>query len=84
MRSANYYVAYPGNTPENYPPTEACMINSKQHGVQNSGPWDLWLPVVESSRLFAQHAHSAGCAPRVPFVYQLPTLTTLHPFPFPW
>ena len=40
--SANYYVVYPGNTPENYPPTEACMINSKQHGVQNSGRWDPW------------------------------------------
>ena len=22
--------------------------------VQNSGPWDPWLPVVENSRLFAQ------------------------------
>ena len=42
------------------------MINSKQHGVlvyqqgggrvQNSGPWDPWLPVVENSRLFAQRA----------------------------
>ena len=30
------------------------MINSKQHAVQNSGPWDPWLPVVENSRLFAQ------------------------------
>ena len=39
---ANYYVVYPGNTPENRPPTEACMINSKHHGVQNSGPWDPW------------------------------------------
>ena len=32
-------------------------------GVQNSGPWDPWLPAVESSRLFAQRAHSARCAP---------------------
>ena len=31
--------------------------------VQNSGPCDLWLPVVENSRLFAQRAHSARCAP---------------------
>ena len=30
------------------------MINSKQRGVQNSGRWDPWLPVVESSRLFVQ------------------------------
>ena len=38
--SANYCVVYPGTTPENHPPTEACMVNSKQHGVQNSGHWD--------------------------------------------
>ena len=41
-RGGGGYVVCPGNTPENHPPTEACMINSKQHGVQNSGPWDLW------------------------------------------
>ena len=40
--SANYYVAFSGNTPENHPPTEACMVHSKQHGVHNSGPWDPW------------------------------------------
>ena len=33
--------------------------------VQNSGPWDPWLPVVENSRLFAQRVHSARCAPTV-------------------
>ena len=33
--------------------------------MQNSGPWDPWLPVVENSRLFAQRAHSARCAPFV-------------------
>ena len=27
--SANYYGFYPGNTPENHPPTKACMIHSK-------------------------------------------------------
>ena len=27
---------------------------SRGCGVQNSGPWDPWLPVVENSRLFAQ------------------------------
>ena len=31
--------------------------------VQNSGPWDPWLLVVENSRLSAQPAHSARCAP---------------------
>ena len=35
-------------------------------GVQNSGPWDPWLPVVKNSRLFAQRGHSARCAPTVP------------------
>ena len=38
--SANYYVVYPGNTPANHPPTEACMIHSEQHrgcGVQDPG-----------------------------------------------
>ena len=29
--SANYYAVYPKNTPGNHPPTEACMINAKQH-----------------------------------------------------
>ena len=33
--------------------------------VQNSGPWDPWLPVVENSRRFAQRGHSARCAPPV-------------------
>ena len=83
---------YPGNTPENHPPTEACMIHSKQHlgcsiqdprtpwqasdlkqkipdapaqavGCRTQDPGTPWLPVVENSRLFAQHAHSARCAP---------------------
>ena len=45
----------PGTPPENHPPTEACMIPSKQHRG-NSGPWDPWLPVVENSRHFTQRA----------------------------
>ena len=37
--SANYYVVHPGSTPANHPPTEACMINSKQHrGCRTLGP----------------------------------------------
>ena len=32
--------------------------------MQNSGPWDPWLPVVENRRLFAQPGHSARCAPK--------------------
>ena len=27
--------------------------------VQNSGPWDPWLPVVEKSQLFAQRVHNS-------------------------
>ena len=61
--SANYYVVYPGNTPENHPPTEGCMINSKQERgcrVQDPGTrgyrwWktaDVW--------------HSAGTAHSAP------------------
>ena len=42
VHSANYCAVYPGTPLENHPPTEACMINSKQPGVQNSGPWDPW------------------------------------------
>ena len=34
--------------------------------VQNSGPWNLWLPVVKNRRLFAQCAHSVGTAHRAP------------------
>ena len=60
--SANCYVVYPGNAPKNHPPIEACMTNSKQHGVQILGPWDPWLPVLENSRLFAQRAYSSRCA----------------------
>ena len=29
--SAHYDIVYPGNTSENHPPTEACVIHSKQH-----------------------------------------------------
>ena len=42
---------------------------SRGCGVQNSGPWDPWLPVVENSQLFAQRGHSARSAPRGYRVY---------------
>ena len=38
--SANHYGVHPGNTPANHPPTEACMIHSKQHrgcGIEDPG-----------------------------------------------
>ena len=48
--------------------------------MQNSGPWDLWLPVVENSQLFAQRAHSALCTvrPLGPLVPTLHLLQVLH------
>ena len=62
--SANSYVVYPGGTPANHPPTEACMIHSKQHrrcGVQDPGTrgYRWW-----KTALFAQRGHSARCAPQ--------------------
>ena len=39
------------------------LVYQRVCGVQNSGPWDPWLLVVENSRLFAQRADSARCAP---------------------
>ena len=55
VHSANDDVVHPGNTPANHPPYRSVhdpFITAS--GVQNSGPWDPWLPVVENSRLFAQ------------------------------
>ena len=50
----------PGKTPANHPPYRRMHDPFKTaSGVQNSGPWDPWLPGVENSRLFAQPAHSA-------------------------
>ena len=71
--SANYYGVYPGNIPENGPPTEACMI---KFPVYQQGLWGAEFrtqgplasskqTVVENSQLFAQRAHSARCAPYV-------------------
>ena len=57
---ANYYVVYPGNTPENHPPTEACMIHSKQHrGCRMQDPG------TRSYRWWktADFSHSARCVP---------------------
>ena len=61
--SANYYAVYPGNTPENHPPTEPCMIHSKQHRgcrIQDPGTrGHRWWKTADFS-------HSARCAPLVP------------------
>ena len=58
--SANYYVVYPGNTPANHPPTEACMIHSKQHrgcSIQDPGTCSYrWWKT-------ADFLHSARCSP---------------------
>ena len=41
--------------------------------VQNSGPWDPWLPGVKNSGLLAQRGHRARTAPSAP-----PMTTTVH------
>ena len=72
--SAHYYGVYPGNIPENHPPTEACMIKFLvyQQGLWGAefrtlGPMASSKPtVVENSQLFAKRAHSARCAPFIP------------------
>ena len=61
--SANYYAVYPGNTPENHRPTEACMIHSKQHrGCRTQDPGTRgyrWWKTADVS-------HSAGTACSAP------------------
>ena len=55
--SANYYIVYPGNTPENHPPTEACMIHSKQHqgcGIQDPGTRGKHQTGTEKSLVYQQ------------------------------
>ena len=49
--------------------------------MQNSGPWDPWLPVVEYSRLFAQRVHSACTAHGAPPLGDISctNVTTDHP-----
>ena len=65
--SANYYVVYPGDTPENHQPTEGCMINSKQHGVQikTLGPV---VSIRLKKNILGVPAGSVGCARCTPFV----------------
>ena len=70
--SANCYVVYPGNTPENHPPYRSVHDPFKTaSGVQSAGPWDPWVLVVENSGLFAQCAPSARCAPIVAIVQRI-------------
>ena len=33
---ANYYGVYPGNTPENHPPTQSCMVNFRSRENETS------------------------------------------------
>ena len=55
--SANYYDVYPWDTSWKPPPYRSVHDPFRTaSGVQNSGPWDPWLPVVENSRLSAQRA----------------------------
>ena len=59
--SANSYGVHPGNTPEHHCRGVLYPFNTAS-GVRNAGPWDPWLPWVDS-RLCAQRGHSARCAP---------------------
>ena len=67
---ANHYGVHPGNTPCK-PPTFRSVHDpfKTASGVQNSGPWDPWLPGGEKQPTFrtarARRAHSARCAPKV-------------------
>ena len=61
--SASYYVVYPGNNPENQPPTEACMIHSKPHRgcrIQDPGTCgDRWWKTAD----FLHSVRTAHSAP---------------------
>ena len=75
--SANYYAVYPGNTPEVHPPTDACVIHSKQHrgcGIQDPGArgYRRWKT--------ADFSHSARCAPIYPAAWQFTGLHLLFNF----
>ena len=76
--STNYYVVHPGNTPANYPPTEACMINSKQRrgcGIQGPGARGYrWWKTADFS-------HSAKCTPIVTICAQHGILPNHMNFP---
>ena len=56
--SADYYAVYPGSTPENHSPTEACMIHSKL-GMQIRSEFNLNSPNslrIRSQREFAPNS----------------------------
>ena len=63
LHSANYYIVYPGNTPENHPPAEGCMIHSKQDWgcrIQDPGTRGYrWWKAADVSH----SARSTRCAP---------------------
>ena len=44
-------------------PLKTTHLQKRASGVQNSGPWDPWLPVVKKSQLFARRGHGTRCAP---------------------
>ena len=44
----------PGTRGKHQTKTKNPWCTSRGCRVQNSGPWDPWLPVVKNSRLFAQ------------------------------
>ena len=63
----------PGTRGKHQTKTTNPWCTSRGCRVQNSGPWDPWLPVVENSRLFAQRTvrpliHARRCNSAVPVV----------------
>ena len=53
----------PGTRGKHQTKTKNPWCTSRGCRVQNSGPQEPWLPVVKNSRLLAQRAHRAQCAP---------------------
>ena len=65
--SANYDVAYPGNTPANHPPTEARMIHSKQHrGCRVQDPETCGKHQTIKKQIPGLPAGAVGCRPQNP------------------
>ena len=60
--SANYYTAHPGSTPANHPPTEACMMHSKQHrGCRIQGPGTRGKHQTKTKKIPGVPAGAVGC-----------------------
>ena len=72
----------PGTRGTHQTKTNNPWCTSRGCRVQNSGRRDPWLPVVKTSRLFAQRAHSAA-PPNFPSGPALPDYTVPQALPCP-